>query len=130
MIGWLFAFAWVWFVLGLLSGAVLGLGFHRADFMGGYDSWRRRLARLGHISFFGTGGLALAMALSASALDFTPQRVWFPGVLVMVGAITMPTCCFLSAWRRPLRHGFVVPVVALVSSIVWFTVLVVGAVFE
>ena len=34
-------FAWGWMLMGLLSGVVLGLGFHKAEFMGGYGGWRR-----------------------------------------------------------------------------------------
>ncbi len=46
-------FAWVWMLAGMLSGAVIGLFFHRADWPGGFDSWRRRMVRLGHIAFLG-----------------------------------------------------------------------------
>ncbi|MEM1444974.1 MAG: hypothetical protein AAGF84_02890 [Planctomycetota bacterium] len=125
----LIAFAWVWFVLGIVSGAVLGLGFAKADFMGGYDSWRRRLARLGHISFFGTGGLALAAALSAAALQAigTPvsdDGLRIAGALLVVGAVAMPTVCFLSAWRKPWRHVFFVPVLGLGGGVVGWTWLV------
>jgi len=31
----LIAFAWAWFVAGLASGVVLGLGFWRNDYLGG-----------------------------------------------------------------------------------------------
>lgn len=125
----LIAFAWLWFVLGIVSGAVLGLGFAKADFMGGYDSWRRRLARLGHISFFGTGGLVLAAALSAAALQAIGAPVSERGLRVaggslVVGAVAMPTVCFLSAWRKPWRHVFFVPVLGLGGGVVWWTWLV------
>ena len=44
---------WLWIALGFASGAVLGLWFHKEQWLGGYASWMRRLYRLGHISFFG-----------------------------------------------------------------------------
>src|SRR4051812_205671 len=47
------AAAWIGILCGVLGGAVVGLFFHRDEWLGGYGSWRRRLARLGHISFFG-----------------------------------------------------------------------------
>ncbi|HMF37455.1 MAG TPA: hypothetical protein VKF17_12475, partial [Isosphaeraceae bacterium] len=56
--------AWLAILLGLISGTLLGLFFHREDWLGGYGSWRRRMLRLGHISFFGTGLLNLSFALS------------------------------------------------------------------
>jgi hypothetical protein len=34
-----------------------------------------------------------------------------------VGAIAMPTCCFLSAWRKPYRHLFPIPVAAVAVGI-------------
>lgn len=116
----LLLFAWCWFSLGIASGAVLGLGFHRQDFMGGYDGWRRRLARLGHIAFFGTGLLALAMGLTGMAWpEVGVGRV--VGVLTLSGGVTMPTVCFLSAWRKGFRHLFALPVVALSGGVMGFT---------
>ena len=54
---------WLGMLLGVLSGAIIGLFFHREDWMGGYGSYRRRLTRLGHISFFwaGVGELLLCV---------------------------------------------------------------------
>ena len=46
---------WSGFLGGVLSGAVMGLLFHREDWLGGYGSRERRMVRLGHISFFGIG---------------------------------------------------------------------------
>ena len=122
----LIAFAWLWFCFGVGSGALLGLAFHREDWWGGYGSWRRRLARLGHIAFFGTGGLCLAAGLTMQSLDadprFFPGGAWIGGAL-LVGSVAMPTVCFLSAWRKPLRHLFAIPVVCLAGGTVLLTVL-------
>ncbi len=102
--------AWTGMALGVLSGAILGLFFWRHDFMGGYDSWRRRLTRLGHISFFGLAFVNIAFAVTNHA---APLDAWWgqvAGRSLCVGAITMPLCCFLSAWKQPLRHLFFIPV--------------------
>ena len=45
--------AWSGALAGFVSGAIIGLIFHREDWLGGYTSHRRRMLRLGHISFFG-----------------------------------------------------------------------------
>lgn len=55
---------WTGMLAGGLSGAALGLFFHREEWMGGYGRFRRRLARLGHISFFGLGFLNLRFAFT------------------------------------------------------------------
>lgn len=111
--------AWILFLVGVLTGAVTGLSFHRKDWLGGYDSWPRRLIRLGHISFFGLGFVNLAFALSAGALGIvTGLRT--ASSLFIVGAVTMPIVCYLSAWKPPLRHLFFIPVVSVLSAMVLF----------
>lgn len=107
------AFGWIWFVLGMVTGAALGLGFARPGFLGGYGSWERRLLRLGHISFFGLGliNILFAYALPRVALDAPWPAVASWGLIV--GGVTMPLCCALAAWRKPMRNLFPIPVVAL-----------------
>jgi len=110
------AFGWIWFVLGMVSGAALGLGFARPGFLGGYGSWERRLLRLGHISFFGLGliNILFALALPRVALE-SPWPAVASWALI-VGGVTMPLCCGLAAWRQPLRNLFPVPVVSLLAG--------------
>lgn len=117
MLPLMFPMAWVWFVAGVLSGLVQGLFFHREDWLGGYGSWRRRLMRLGHIAFFGTGALLLAFALTHAAQPLPPELARWSAALLLIGAITMPLVCFLAAWRKPLRHLFAVPVLTLVGGV-------------
>ncbi len=105
--------AWVGILLGFLSGTAAGLFFHHEQWLGGYPSWRRRMVRLGHISFFGLGFINLGYALTLRALDLPAPHPW-PAWLFVVGAATMPLVCYLSAWRKPLRHLFAVPVLSLV----------------
>jgi len=110
-----FLVAWVAILLGLLTGTVLGTFFHNESWMGGYGSWRRRMVRLGHISFFGTGFLNLAFIVSVSHLHLeAPPQVASAGFLL--GAVAMPTVCFLSAWRDSFRHFFFIPVASLIVA--------------
>jgi hypothetical protein len=113
-------FAWVWMLAGMLSGAVIGMLFHRADWLGGFDSWRRRMVRLGHIAFLGTGLLNLGFALSVDRLGGPPESdavLTTASVLFIAGAVTMPVVCFASAWRERWRHLFVIPVISLVAAV-------------
>ena len=113
--------AWTGILLGFFAGGVLGLFFHDDNWMGGYSSWRRRMARLGHISFFGIALINLTYALSIIVFNVqlaTP----YPSYLFIAGAITMPLICFLSAYKKPFRHLFPVPVLCLViGTIIFFT---------
>ena len=108
-------FAWSWVLCGLVSGTGIGLFFHRQDWLGGYDSWRRRMVRLGHISFLGTGLLNLGYGLSVVALEVSPQPRLASAAFIM-GAVTMPIVCFLSAWDDRCRHLFFVPVASLLLA--------------
>jgi hypothetical protein len=110
-----FQAAWFAILLGLITGTVLGLFFYEETWLGGYGSWRRRMIRLGHISFFGTGFLNLAFILSVKHLGLDdPPRVASVGFCL--GALTMPTVCFLSAWRTSFRHLFFIPVASLIVA--------------
>ena len=114
-------FAWFWILAGLLSGASIGMFFHDESWLGGYASWRRRMVRLGHISFLGTGLLNLGFALSAASLSIDPPPQ-LASLAFLVGAVTMPTVCFLSAWHDYFRHMFFIPVASLIVGVVDFLV--------
>ncbi|MCA9094000.1 MAG: hypothetical protein KDA68_10965 [Planctomycetaceae bacterium] len=108
-------FAWSWILSGLISGSIIGIFFHRQDWLGGYDSWRRRMLRLGHISFLGTGLLNLGYGLSIIVLQVPPETP-FASLGFMLGAVTMPLVCFLSAWNIRFRHLFFIPVLSLLLA--------------
>ena len=109
---------WSGMLGGVVSGAALGLFFHREDWMGGYASLRRRLARLGHISFFGLGFLNLLLAFTNQLVALPARAASIAAGAMIVGAVAMPTCCFLAAWRPSFRHLFAVPVVGVFTGIV------------
>ena len=108
---------WIGMLGGVISGALIGLFFKREDWMGGYDSFRRRLTRLGHISFFGLGFLNILFGLTTSGL---PESTWLVSASwsLVIGAAAMPVCCFLSAWRKGLAHLFPIPVTAVSVGVV------------
>lgn len=108
---------WLAMLGGVLSGSVAGLLFHDEKWLGGYSSFRRRLTRLGHISFFGLGILNLLFAATAGQLLLRPGYLTVASVGLLVGVITMPICCYLTAWRKPMRHLFPIPVVAVATGI-------------
>lgn len=100
-----------------VTGAFIGLSFHREDFWGGYASFRRRIVRLGHIALAALGMLNLLYAFSPWP---DPSR-WTAapaGVLWIVGGVAMPVVCFLSGWKKKFRHAFFVPVTALSAAAV------------
>ena len=112
--------AWVGMLLGAFSGAITGLFFYNTDFLGGYTSWRRRMVRLGHISFFGIGLLNLSFALSIRALEIaeTPR---ISSLLLIVAAVTMPLTCYLSAIKPFFRHLFFIPASSVILALTLFS---------
>ena len=109
---------WLGMLGGVLSGALMGLFFLKPDWMGGYGSQPRRLVRLGHISFFGIGLLNLFFGLSLTPLEIPAEAGRWGSLALMIALISMPTCCFLTAWRQPMRHLFPIPVLSAVAGIV------------
>lgn len=110
-------FGWLLMLAAFGTGAVMGLWFHREDFMGGYNSFRRRLVRLGHIAFAALGMLNILYALS----PWPAPGTWTgdaASICFVVGGIAMPVICFLTAWRQGFRHLFALPVTALVAAVV------------
>ena len=108
---------WLGLLAGVVSGAIIGLFFHHEDWMGGYQSYRRRLTRLGHISFLGLGLLNVLFSATSRELSLPRTYLWLASRALMLGAITMPLCCFLSAWRKPWRHLFALPVLSVTTGI-------------
>jgi hypothetical protein len=111
-IGWLLVLA------AFLTGAAMGLFFHREDFLGGYGSFRRRLLRLGHVACAALGMMNVVFSLSPwpSPESWTGSAA---SLAFVAGGLTMPLACFLSAWREPFRHVFAIPVVALMLAVIF-----------
>src|SRR5258705_11447470 len=95
--------AWLWILLGFVSGMVQGMFFHREDWLGGYASFKRRMYRLGHIFFFGLGAVNLMFYLTAKEFPTTPLVTTASWAFV-VGAISMPVCCAVMA-QLPKTHA-------------------------
>jgi hypothetical protein len=113
--------AWACMLVGAVVGALSGLFFHKQEWFGGYASWQRRMLRLGHISFFGIAFINFAFVFTIMYLDIRKPML-LPSLLLIVGAITMPLVCFLSAYKRFFRHLFFVPVVSIIVAMVVFLV--------
>lgn len=108
--------AWAGILCGFLSGMVLGLFFHHEGWLGGYASFRRRMYRLAHISFFGLGALNLLFWLTAKLSPLSGVSTNVASGAFTLGAITMPLCCVVMAHLPKLHLLFAVPVISLVTG--------------
>ena len=109
---------WTLVLLAFLSGALLGLRWHREDFWGGYASFRRRVVRLGHVALAALGLMNVIFSLSPLPTPgTTAARV--ASICFAAGGVLMPTVCFLTGWRAAWRHLFVLPVLSLIAAVMF-----------
>jgi len=108
--------AWLWILLGFITGMVLGLFFHRESWLGGYGSFKRRMYRLGHISFFGLGAVNLLFYLTTQNLSLASPTIGIASWAFIVGALTMPVCCMVMAHYPKAHLIFAVPVLSLITG--------------
>ena len=108
--------AWLGILLGFISGMLMGLCFHREQWLGGYGSFKRRLYRLAHISFFGLGVVNLCFFFTARALNLSGSIVTIASCCLLVGAVAMPLCCVATAHYPRTRPLFGVPVLSLLAG--------------
>ena len=108
---------WALILTAFLTGAAIGLFFHRESFWGGYASFRRRIVRLGHIACAALGMMNVVYSLS----PWPRPGDWltsYSNCLLIMGGISMPVVCFLSGWRIGFRHLFFIPVLSLAGAVI------------
>ena len=108
--------AWLWILLGFVSGMILGLFFHGENWLGGYASFQRRMYRLGHISFFGLGAVNLLFYLTRQSVPADGALMHAASLAFMTGAVAMPLCCLVMAHFPKARLLFAVPVISLITG--------------
>ena len=130
---------WSLILAGFLAGAVIGLGFHRDEYLGGDSSFRRRMVRLGHIALAALGIINLAFALSpwpvpgravaqAASICFIAggafnsgllaRRVWDPDLRVYATGADIFNLLFFLATCGLLLAGYAIERPA-VGAFVW-----------
>jgi len=106
--------AWLGFLLGFISGLAFGLFFHRENWLGGYSSFKRRMYRLAHISFFGLAMVNFMFYLSGPSIPAHSELAQIAARAFIIGAISMPLCCVLMAHFPRTRLLFAIPVISLI----------------
>ncbi|MDH3612680.1 MAG: hypothetical protein OEU90_07675 [Gammaproteobacteria bacterium] len=118
MAQWNMAAGWTGMIFGLLSGAVIGLFFHQESFAGGYASFRRRMMRLGHVSFFGLGIINVIFSLTLTTTSVVLSYPTVASTSLIAAAVLMPAVCFLTAWKKSFRHIFALPVACVAITLI------------
>ncbi len=113
---------WIGILFGVLAGSYLGLFYYKDDWAGGYASFRRRMLRLGHIAFFGLGIVNILYGLTVKSSGVVVPLPTLASISLVFGAAAMSVCCYLTAWRKPFRHLFPIPVVSVALGVVLFLI--------
>jgi hypothetical protein len=109
---------WVSFVAGAGSGLIMGLWSFEGPLaaptlLGDYADVSRRLARLGHIAFFGLGilNILLARELPTLALGLPAKRA--AAAAMTFGNVFLPLTLFAAAVYHPLKYIMPLPATAV-----------------
>jgi hypothetical protein len=109
---------WLSTCLGAASGLILGLWSFDGPFavpgwLGEYDQTGRRLARLGHIAFFGLGILNILIAGELRRGVLGRRLRWAASWAMNFGNVFLPLTLFAAAAYRPLKYFMSAPAVAV-----------------
>lgn len=114
---WNEAFGWTCVLMGMAVGASFGMRFQQPDWLGGYDSHRRRLLRLGHVALIALGVLNILFVQGLERVALGETALGLASVGLIVGALTMPACCAIAAFGKRSPFLFAVPVTSLLLGV-------------
>jgi hypothetical protein len=114
---------WLSTCLGAISGSIMGLWSFDGPlpvpgWLGEYDHTSRRLARLGHIAFFGLGILNVLVARELRWSGFGHWSRRTAAWAMNFGNVFLPLTLFAAAAYRPLKFAMGAPVFAILLALV------------
>jgi len=114
---------WTSAVVGVITGLIMGLWSFDGPLgvpgsLGDYGDVPRRLARLGHIAFFGLGilNLLLARELPDSSLGLGAKKA--ASFAMNFGNIFLPLTLFAAAFYHPLKYTMPLPATSVLVALV------------
>jgi hypothetical protein len=115
--------AWISLALGAASGLVMGLWSFEGPaavpaWLGEYGAVSRRLARLGHIAFFGLGMLNLLVARELSVCPLKARSKRVASIAMNFGNIALPWTLFAAAALHPLKYFLPLPALAVFVALI------------
>jgi hypothetical protein len=113
---------WTSLTLGAATGLVMGLWSFDGpapvpELLGSYDDVSRRLARLGHIAFFGLGILNLLLARELASLALSSAAKRAASRAMNVGNVFLPLTLFAAAAYHPLKYLMSIPATAVLLAL-------------
>jgi hypothetical protein len=87
------------------------------EMLGNYDDVSRRLARLGHIAFFGLGILNLLLARELAGLALSAALRRTAARAMNLGNVFLPLTLFAAAAFHPLKYLMSIPALAVLLAL-------------
>ena len=114
---------WCSFVLGITAGLIMGMWSFNGplpvpEFLGEYDDVSRRLARLGHIAFFGLGIINLLLARELPRLTLKPTIRRVASAAMNLGNLFLPLTLLAAAAYHPLKYLMPIPATSVFVALV------------
>lgn len=121
------SFAWAWMAVGIAIGACLGMFAFEGPLpeprvLTDYSSCNRRLLRLGHVAFIMLPLISMSYAEHIGATTLSPSTQVSAVVLCWIGMVGVPLVCVVSAFYRPIKYAFPVPVASFLVCLVMMAV--------
>ena len=116
------AIGWSSMALGVATGLVMGLWSFDGPvlppkMLEDYSDVHRRLARLGHIAFFGLGILNILLAREFHALDLGQGQKRVAAWAMNFGNVFLPLTLFAAAVWHPLKYTMPLPATSVFVAI-------------
>ena len=113
---------WTSLALGALTGLVMGMWsfdgpVNTPHLLGDYADTARRLARLGHIAFFGLGFINLFLARELVLLRQEARTARLTCLAMNLGNIFLPLTLFLAAVYHPAKYLLVIPAACVTLAV-------------
>jgi len=118
LIGWASA------AMGACTGLIMGLWSFDGpvmvpDWLGDYYETSRRLARLGHIAFFGLGILNLLLARELPSLALGDRAKRAASLTMNFGNVFLPLTLFAAAAYHPMKYLMSVPATSVLVALLF-----------
>jgi len=101
------SFGWLWILVGLLIGAVIGMWSFNGPFpspVGDYTSLPRRMLRLSHIAFIALAMINILYGYEIDKIKLVNKLKKIGAYCMIWGAVLMPIFLIAAVFFEPLKY--------------------------
>jgi len=120
------SFGWLWILVGLLVGAVIGMWSFNGPFpspVGDYTSLPRRMLRLSHIAFIALAMINILYGYEIDKVKLAKKLKRIGSYCMIWGAVLMPVFLMAAVFFEPLKYLTMISATLVIVAVL---VMVVG----